>query len=84
MNTKLIATAFVTASLLGAPVIAYAQSESGQGTPSASTEAKPQAKAPAHHKMRMSHTHMKPGTTTGMSSTRARPGGESVTRKPAD
>jgi hypothetical protein len=34
----------------------------------------------------MKSTHMKPDTTTGMSSSasRARPGGESVARKPAD
>jgi hypothetical protein len=78
MHCKLIATTFLAASLLGAPVIAYAQNSMDQGAPSTT---KPEAKAPVkHHKMRTSHTHMKPGTTTGMSS--SRPGGHPVSRKP--
>jgi hypothetical protein len=76
-SSKLIVSALVVASLLGAPVIAFAQNEAEQ--PAATG-----AKAPvAHHKMQSSH--MKAGTTTGMSSSasRSRPGGQSVARKPA-
>jgi hypothetical protein len=74
MHSKLIVSTLVAASLLGAPVVAFAQTEPAQ------------PKAPvAHHKM--SSSHMKAGTTTGMSSSssasKARPGGESVARKPA-
>jgi hypothetical protein len=77
MQSKLIVSALVATSLLGAPVIAFAQNEAEQPAPAG-------AKAPAtHHKMKSSH--MKAGTTTGMSSSasRARPGGQSVARKPA-
>jgi hypothetical protein len=74
MQHKLIVPAVVAAALLGAPVIATAQSDT-QGGPAASTEAKPMK----HHKMRTSH-HMKAGTTTGLS-TRSRPGSQPVSRK---
>jgi hypothetical protein len=77
MQSKLIVSALVAASLLGAPVIAFAQNEAEPPAPTG-------AKAPVtHHKMKSSH--MKAGTTTGMSSSasRARPGGQSIARKPA-
>jgi hypothetical protein len=77
MQSQLIVSTLVVASLLGAPVIAFAQNEAEQPAPTA-------AKAPiAHHKMKSSD--MKAGTTTGMSSSasKARPGGQSVARKPA-
>lgn len=77
MNTRLLASTLLAASLLGAPAIAFAQSESA-APPPASEATSPKA---MHHGMKS--THMKHGTTTGMSSTRARPGGQSVARKPA-
>jgi hypothetical protein len=77
MHSKLIFSTLVAASLFGAPVIAFAQTE-------------PAAKPPVkHHTMKSSH-HMRTGTTTGMSPTgsnsgqgKARPGGQSVSGKPA-
>ena len=75
MHCKLLATTLFAASLLGAPAIAYAQSDTDQKGPSASTEVKTPMK---HHKMH--RAHMKPGTTTGLSS--SRPGGMPITRKP--
>jgi hypothetical protein len=88
MTNKLIVSTVVAASLL-APAVAFAQTSAPPDTtgPSTAQTAAPHAaksKAPAHHAMKS--THMKPGTTTGMSSSasRARPGGESVARKPAD
>ena len=82
MTSKLIVPALVAASLLGAPVIAFAQSEAA--TPPAENNIG--AKPPAQHKMK-STEHARKGTTTGMSSgksaAQARPGGESVARKPA-
>jgi hypothetical protein len=81
MQSKLIVSTLVAASLLGAPVIAFAQNEAEQPAPAAGATG---TKAPAaHHKMQSSH--MKAGTTTGMSSStaRSRPGGQSVARKPS-
>ena len=88
MRSKLIIPGIVAASLF-APAVAFAQSSAppdntGPGT--AQTDmAAPHAAKPATHQA-MKSTHMKPGTTTGMSSStnRTRPGGESVARKPAD
>ena len=80
MHYKLLATTLLAASLLGAPVIAYAQSDTTQKGPSTSTESNYEAKTPTkHHRIRTSH--MKPGTTTGMS-TRSRPSSHSTSRKP--
>lgn len=77
MNTKLLASTLLAASLIAAPAVAFAQSETT--APETKSEmAKPKT---THHAMRS--THMKKGTTTGMS-TSARPGGRSVARKPAD
>jgi hypothetical protein len=75
MHSKLTISMLVAGSMLAAPVIAFAQTE-------------PAAKPPvAHHKMKTSH--MKTGTTTGMSPSgssygqgKARPGGSSVSSKP--
>jgi hypothetical protein len=89
MHYKLIAATAVAAALLGAPAIAYAQSDQSQAAPSASGQ--PEAKAPAarhvtRHKLRTSR--FKSGTTTGLSSrsstslSRSRPGGEPISRKP--
>ena len=78
MNYKLLASTLLAASLLGAPAIAYAQSDTVQKGQSASNAGNYEAKTPTkHHKMR--HAHMKPGTTTGLSS---RPGGKPTSRKP--
>ena len=85
MYSKIIGSTLVVASMLGAPVIAFAQNEPGQAGP---TTSGPRAKAPvAHHKMNTSH--MRTGTTTGMSPSgssygqgKARPGGSSVSSKP--
>jgi hypothetical protein len=84
MQSKLIASTLVIGSLLGAPVIAFAQNEAEQPESAASGNAGRHAPV-AHHKMTSSHSHMKAGTTTGMSSSasRARPGGQSVARKPS-
>jgi hypothetical protein len=80
MHSKLtVAMLVLVGSLLGAPVVAFAQTEPAQ--PSATKHAIP------HHKMKPSH--MRTGTTTGMSTTgtsygqgKARPGGSSVSSKP--
>jgi hypothetical protein len=96
MNTKLLTSTLLAASLLGAPSIAFAQSDTASQP--ATSEAKPMAPHKMHHSM-MHHirkstksasatgTHFRAGTTTGLGSTsegRARPGGQSVARKPAD
>ena len=86
MNTKLLTSTLLAASLLGAPAVAFAQSESAAPPPA--SEAKPMA--PTHHMKKAAETnggHFRAGTTTGLGSTsegRARPGGQSVARKPAD
>jgi hypothetical protein len=87
MNTKLLASTLLAASLLGAPAVAFAQSDSASPPPA--SEAKPMAPA-THHTNKSANTnggHFRAGTTTGLGSTsegRARPGGQSVARKPAD
>jgi hypothetical protein len=75
MQSKLTVSMLVIGSLLGAPVIAFAQTEPA---------AKPRV---THHTMKSGH--MRTGTTTGMSTTgtsygqgKARPGGSSVSSKP--
>ena len=85
MRVKLVVLGLAAASLLGAPVIAFAQNETGQPGPKAMTA---HHKMAAHHKMKSSH-HMRTGTTTGMSTTgsspgqgKSRPGGQSVSGKP--
>ena len=76
MYSRLIGSTLVVASLLVAPVIAFAQTEPA---------AKPRV---THHTMKSGH--VRTGTTTGMSPTgsspgqgKARPGGQSVSGKPA-
>lgn len=77
MHRKFLATTLLAASLLAAPAIAYAQNDMNQKGQSASTETSSKASM-KHHKMRT--THMKPGTTTGMSTgSRA---SKPTTRKP--
>ena len=75
MQSKFTLSMIVIGSLLGAPVVAFAQTEPA---------AKPRV---THHTMKPSH--MRTGTTTGMSTTgtsygqgKARPGGSSVSGKP--
>src|SRR5580692_190003 len=90
MNTKLFASTIVAASLLAAPV-AFAQTETTAPPPASNNmEATPPA---AQHTMKSSQIkssqggHFQQGTTTGLGSqgaARARPGGQSVARKPAD
>ena len=86
MKNKFLVSTVVAASLL-APAIAFAQTSAppdSTGPSTAQTEVTPKA---MHHTMRHHArvTHMKRGTTIGMGSgARARPGGESVARKPAD
>jgi hypothetical protein len=84
MNTKLLASTLLAASLLGAPTIAFAQAESAAPPPA--SEAKPMAPAKHHAMQSATGGHFRAGTTTGLGSTsegRARPGGQSVARKPA-
>ena len=87
MRSKLIIPGIIAASLL-APAVAFAQTSAPPDSTGPSTAqsdmSTPHAAKPAtHHAMKS--THMKRGTTIGMGSgARARPGGESVSRKPAD
>lgn len=79
MNSKLLTSTVVAVSLL-APAVAFAQTSA---PPDSTGPAAAQSNPPIHH---AKSTHMKAGTTTGMSSRsagRARPGGQSVARKPA-
>jgi len=88
MSSKLLASALLTASLLAAPAIAFAQSDS-----MASPETKSEATAPKamhhhtmHRRMHMAHhPHFGAGTTTGMSAATnpTRPGDRSVARRPS-
>lgn len=79
MNSKLLSSAFAAALLL-APAVAFAQADTATAT--SGNEAKTEAKAPAvHHSMKSSHE------TVGMSyrsMAKSRPGGEPISRKPAD
>jgi hypothetical protein len=86
MNTKLLTSTLLAASLLGAPAVAFAQSDTASQP--AASKAKPEAAPKAvHHSMSSQGGHFRAGTTTGLGSqgaSRARPGGQSVARKPAD
>ena len=79
MKSKLLVSTVVAASLL-APAVAFAQTSA---PPDSTGPSGVESKAPAtHHAMKS--THMKRGTTIGTGSgARARPGGQSVARKPA-
>jgi hypothetical protein len=82
MNTKLLTSTLLAASLIAAPAVAFAQAET-----TAPAEHNMQAKPPAQNSVHAKDTHFRAGTTTGLGSQgagRARPGGESVARKPAD
>ena len=87
MRSRLLIPGIVAASLL-APAVAFAQTSAapdstGPGTAQSDMAAPHAAKPATHHAMKS--THMKPGSTIGMGSgARSRPGGESVSRKPAD
>ena len=91
MNTKLFASTIVAAPLL-APAVAFAQAETAAPPPAegSTMQATPPA---AQHNTKSSQMkssqggHFQQGTTTGLGSegaARARPGGQSVARKPAD
>jgi len=83
MNTKLFASTIVAASLL-APAVAFAQAETTAPPPAAAESTAPKA---THQKMSSQSGHFQRGTTTGLGTQgagRARPGGQSVARKPAD
>jgi hypothetical protein len=76
MNTKLLTSTLLAASLLAAPAVAFAQADNMKATPQAQNNMN-SAKG----------GHFRAGTTTGLGSQsegRARPGGQSVARKPAD
>ena len=81
MNSKLLTSALLAASLIAAPAVAFAQAET-----TAPAEKNVQAKPPVENNVHAKDTHFRAGTTTGLGSQsagRARPGGESVARKPA-
>lgn len=87
MRSRLAISALAIASLLGATAIVSAQTEPAKPGLGASTEGTSAGSTKAHHaKMKSKHVHMKPGTTTGMSTRssateRSKPGGESTARK---
>lgn len=78
MKSKLALSALVAASLFGTMTIASAQNEPAQpATPGAAPH------ATTHHTMKSSH--MRHGTTTGMSSrsSKSKPAGQAASKKPA-
>jgi hypothetical protein len=82
MNTKLLASTLLAATLLGAPAVAFAQADTA-APPANGTN----MKASQQNMNSAKGGHFRAGTTTGLGSTsegRARPGGQSVARKPAD
>ena len=79
MKNKLLVSTVVAASLL-APAVAFAQNSA---PPDSTGPGTAQTDMSAPHAAQ--HAMKKSGTTIGMGSgTRSRPGGESVSRKPAD
>ena len=86
MKNRLLISTVVAASLL-APAVAFAQTSAPPDStgPSAAESTAPHATktAPAAHHAKA--THMKRGTTVGMSpsTSRSRPGSEAAERKPA-
>lgn len=83
MKTRLLASALLAASLIGAPAIAFAQTSPPPDNtgPSGAGLAQPAPKKPMHHAMKS--THMKKGTTTGMSSSSSHKGSKSTSQKPS-
>jgi len=80
MNSKLLTSAIVAASLL-APAVAFAQADTATAT--SGNETKTEAKTPAvHHSMKSSHTTV--GLSSRSSDAKSRPGGQPISRKPAD
>jgi hypothetical protein len=80
MKSRLLTSTLLAAALIGAPAVAFAQSDSAATKPEAMHKT-------MHHSMSSQGSHFRAGTTTGLGSTsagRARPGGQSVARKPAD
>jgi hypothetical protein len=83
MNSKLLTSTLLAAALLAAPAVAFAQAE----TTAPAAKNNMQATPPAENNVNAKGTHFRAGTTTGLGSQsegRARPGGQSVARKPAD
>ena len=77
MKTKLLTSALLAASLLAAPAVAFAKSET------AAPETRSGATTPKATQLAMRPPHRwHHGTTTGMSSSKSRPGGHSVSGKP--
>ncbi len=92
MRSRLAISAVVAAALFGATAIASAQTEPAKPAPAASGEgnvgtgsATPAKSIKSNHRIKSSHLHMKPGTTTGMSTRsfteKSKPGGQSTARK---
>ena len=83
MNTKLLTSLLLAASLLGAPAIAFAQTSAPPDStgPSGAGVTQPAPKPMHHHAMRS--THMKKGTTTGMGTSSSHKGNKSTTQKPS-
>ncbi|HZR72646.1 hypothetical protein [Bradyrhizobium sp.] len=85
MKSRLLASTLLAASLLVAPAVAFAQtsappdSTGPSGGPSGGYQ--PAPKSMHHHAMRS--THMKHGTTTGMSSSKSHKGNKSTAEKPS-
>jgi len=78
MRSKIAIPALVIASLFGASTIAFAVQPGAKETSTTTSHVKKSE--------RMKSSHMKPGTTTGMSSRsfteKSKPGGQSTARKP--
>lgn len=84
MNSKPLASTLLAASLIAAPAVVFAQTSAPPDNtgPSGAGVTQPAPRA-MHHSM--SSHHVRHGSTVGMSSRsagRARPGGQSVARKP--
>ena len=84
MNSKLFTSTVVAASLL-APAVAFAQAEKSEPAPKAVHHSVLHHSV-LHHSASSQGGHFRAGTTTGLASSsasRARPGGQSVARKPS-
>jgi hypothetical protein len=77
MKSRLLASTLLAASLLVAPAVAFAQTSAPPDSTGPSGQAKPM-----HHPT-MKSTHMKHGTTTGMSSSKSHKGNKSTAEKPS-
>lgn len=85
MNTKLLTSTLLAASLLAEPAVAFAQAETA--SPPAAEKTMKATPSAQQNMNSAKGGHFRAGTTTGLGATsegRARPGGQSVARKPAD